>query len=71
MLRISFLLVKVKVNDGNVSSLYMIPSSATTLTFEYDPVGSTISFALDIPDAVLLTDLILIISCDAFNGTIF
>ena len=67
--KISLLLLKVKVKVGAVSSLYNIPSSAKTDTFEYAPVGSTISFALDMPDAVLFTALTFIISCDADRGT--
>ena len=67
--KISLLLLKVNVNVGSVSSLYNTPSSANTDTFEYAPEGSIISFALLIPEAVLLTDLTLIISCDADNGT--
>ena len=63
------LLLNVKVNCCKDSSLYKIPSSANTLTFEYAPVGSSISFALDIPDADLFTDLTFTISCDADNGT--
>ena len=46
-----------------------MPSSAKTLTFEYAPVGSKISFALDMPEADLLTDLTLTISCEADKGT--
>ena len=46
-----------------------MPSSANTLTFEYAPVGSRISFALDMPDADLLTDLTFTISCEAERGT--
>ena len=62
-------ILKVKVNCCVDSSLYNIPSSAKTETFEYAPVGSNISFALDMPDADLFTDLTLTISCDAERGT--
>ena len=40
-----------------------------TFTFEYAPVGSSTSLALDMPDADLFTDRTLTISCDAESGT--
>ena len=65
----SLRLLNVNVNCCVDSSLYSMPSSANTLTFEYAPVGSRISLALLIPDADLFTDLTFTISCDALNGT--